>query len=149
MNFTAVFVIKFFYEKVFISVCLVRNMVHACTLCDRLFESLRGLNIHQAHCKFKQVVINRTNQDVIREDVFMNENTAEQTSAIVESEEIEIEIEVELKPNLPLYANASSVVKSTSNSLNGHEFVETIHRVYDDPCVGVLKINGNAINALK
>ena len=49
-------------------------MVDTCTLCDQLFESLRGLNIHQAHCKFKQVVINRTNQDVITEEVSMNEN---------------------------------------------------------------------------
>ena len=42
------------------------------------------------------------------------------------------EIEVELKPNLPSCINASSFVKSTTNSLNGHEFVETIHRVYDE-----------------
>ena len=55
-----------------------------------------------------------------------------ETSTIVESEEIDIEIEVELKPNLPPYENASSVVKSTTNSLNEHEFVETIHVVYDE-----------------
>ena len=48
------------------------------------------------------------------------------------SEEIDIEIEVELKPNLPPYTNASSVVKSITNSLNEHEFLETIHRVYDE-----------------
>ena len=107
-------------------------MVDTCTLCDQLFESLRGLNIHQAHCKFKQVVINRTNQDVITEEVSMNENIVVETSAIVESEEIDIKIEVEPKPNLPPYANASSVVKSTTNSLNGHEFVETTHRVYNE-----------------
>ena len=47
-------------------------------------------------------------------------------SAIAESEETDTEIEVELKPNLPPYANASSVVKCTTNSLNGLEFVETI-----------------------
>ena len=101
-------------------------MVHMCTLCDRLFKSLRGLNIHQAHCTFKQVVINRTNQDVITEEVFVNENTVVETGTIVESEEIDIEIEGELKPYLPPYTNASSVVKSTTNSLNGHEFVENI-----------------------
>ena len=33
---------------------------------------------------------------------------------------------------LPWYANASIDVKPTTNSLNGHEFVETIHRVYDE-----------------
>ena len=67
-------------------------MVHTCTLCDQLFESLRGLNIHQAHCKFKQVVINRTNSDLITEKVFINENTVVETSTIVEIEEIEIKI---------------------------------------------------------
>ena len=72
-----------------------------CTLCDCLCKSLRGLNIHQAHCTFKQVVINRTNQDVITEGVFVNENIVVETSTIVESEEIDIEIEEELKPNLP------------------------------------------------
>ena len=61
MNFTAAFVINMFHKKVYKSQCLVRNMVHTCTLLDRLFESLRRLNIHQAHRKFKQVVINRTN----------------------------------------------------------------------------------------
>ena len=90
------------------------------------FQISQGLNIHQAHCKFKQVVINRTNQDVITEEVFMKENYLVEISAIAESEETDTEIEVELKPNLPPYANASSVVKSTTNSLNGLEFVETI-----------------------
>ena len=56
----------------------------------------------------------------------MNENTVVETGTIVESEEIDIEIEGELKPYLPPYTNASSVVKSTTNSLNGHEFVENI-----------------------
>ena len=106
-------------------------MLHMCTLCDRLFKSLRGLNIHKAHCKFKQVVINRTNQEVIAEEVFVNENIVVETSTIVESEKIDIEIKVELKRNLPPYTNASSVVKSATNSLKGHEFVETIHGVYD------------------
>ena len=107
-------------------------MVHMCTLCDGLFKSLRGLKIHQAHCTFKQVVINRINQDVITEEVFVNENITVETSTIVESEEIVIEIEEELKPNLPPYTNAPSIVKSTTNSLNGREFVETIHVVYDE-----------------
>ena len=62
----------------------------------------------------------------------MDENIVVETSAIVESEKIDIEIEAELKPNLPPYRNASSVVKSTTNSLNGHEFVESSHRVYDE-----------------
>ena len=52
----------------------------------------------------------------------MNENIGVNTSAIVESEEIDIEIEVELKPNFPQYTNESSIVTSTTNSLNGHEF---------------------------
>ena len=72
-----------------------------CALCDQLFKSLRGLNIHQVHCTFKQVVINRTNQDVIAEKVFVNENIVVETSTIVESQEIDIEIEEELKLNLP------------------------------------------------
>ena len=59
----------------------------------------------------------------------MNENIVVKTSAIIESEEIDIEIEVELKPNFPQYTNESSIVTSTTNSLNGHEFVKTIHRV--------------------
>ena len=62
----------------------------------------------------------------------MNENIVVETSTIVEREEIDIEMVVELKRNLPLYTNASSVVKSSTNSLNGHEFVEIIHRVYDE-----------------
>ena len=58
-------------------------MVDMCTLCDQFFESLRGLNIHQAHCKFKQVVINRTNQDVITEEVSMNENIVVENIVVV------------------------------------------------------------------
>ena len=61
-------------ESSYPTVCLVRNMVHTCTLCDRLFESLSRLNIHQCHCKFKQVVINRINEDVITWEVFISEN---------------------------------------------------------------------------
>ena len=61
----------------------------------------------------------------------MNENTAVETSAIAESEEIDTEIEVEPKHNLLWYTNSSSVVKSTNDTLNGHKFVETIHKVYD------------------
>ena len=49
----------------------------------------------------------------------MNKNIAVETSAIVESEEIGIEIEVEPKLNLIPYRNASRVVKSITNSLNG------------------------------
>ena len=64
-----------------------------------------GLKINQAHWKFKQVVINRTNQDVIAEEVFVNENVVVESSAIVESEEISIEIKVELKPNFPPYTS--------------------------------------------
>ena len=73
----------------------------------RIFKFLRELNIHQGHCKFKQAVINRTNQDVITEEVFMNENIVVETNIIVESEEIDHEIKVELKPNLPSYTNQS------------------------------------------
>ena len=91
-------------------------MLHMCTLCDRLFKSLRGLNIYQAYYTLKQVVINRTNQNVITEEVLVNENIVVETSTIFESEEID----VKLKLNLPPYTNASSVVKSTTNSLNEH-----------------------------
>ena len=73
------------------------NMAHTCTLCDRFSKSLRALNIHQAHCKFKQVIINRTNQDVITEEVLVNESFVVETSTIVESEKIDLEIEVELR----------------------------------------------------
>ena len=52
--------------------------------------------------------------------------------AVVKGDETDIEIEVQLKPNLPLYTNASSIVKSLTNTLNGHEFVETIYRVYNE-----------------
>ena len=107
-------------------------MVQKCTLCDQFFKSLRVLNIHQASCKFKQVIINRTNQDIITKEVFVNENIVVGTSTIAKSEEIDIEIEMELKWNLHPYTNASSIVKSTTNNLNGHAFVETIHRVYDE-----------------
>ena len=62
----------------------------------------------------------------------MNEYTVVETSTVVESEEIDIEIEEELKPNLSPYRNPSSVAKSTTNNLNGHEFVETIHVVYNE-----------------
>ena len=62
----------------------------------------------------------------------MIENIVVETNTIVESEEKDIETEVKLKPNLPPYTDASSIVKSTTNSLNGHEFVETMHRVYDE-----------------
>ena len=62
----------------------------------------------------------------------MNENIVVKTGTIVESEEIGIEIEVELKPNLPPYTNASSVVKFNANNINGYEFVETIQGVYDE-----------------
>ena len=82
----------FSWESLYLTVRHVQNMVHTCTLCDRLFESLSGLNIHQAHCKFKQVVINRTNWDIITEKVFINENIVVETSTIVEIEEIDIEI---------------------------------------------------------
>ena len=102
-------------------------MVHTYILRDQFFKSLRGLNIHEAQCKFKQVLINRTNQDELTEEVCANENIVVETS-----EEIDIEIEVELKPNLPPYTNGSSNAKSTAKCLNGHEFVETIHRVYDE-----------------
>ena len=107
-------------------------MVQKCTLCDQFFKSLRVLNIHQASCKFKQVIINRTNQDIITKEVFVNENIVVGTSTIAKSEEIDIEIEMELKWNLHPYTNASSIVKYTTNNLNGHVFVETIHRVYDE-----------------
>ena len=89
------------------------------------------MNIHQAHCKFKQVVINRTDQD-ITEEVVMNENNVVDTSKTIKDEEVNIEIKVELKLNLPPCANAFSIVKSTTNGLNGHEIAETIHRVYDE-----------------
>ena len=107
-------------------------MVHTSSLCDRFFKSLMELNIHQAHCKFKQVIINKTNHNAITQEVFVNENIVAETSTIVESEEIDIEIEVELKPNLPPYTNASSDVKSTTNSLSGNEFIETIYKVYSE-----------------
>ena len=87
------------------------------------------MNIQQAHCTFKQVVIKRTNQDVITDEAFVNENIVVEISTIIESEEIDIEIEEEPKPNLPPYTNTTSVVKSTPNSLNGHKFVEIIYVV--------------------
>ena len=62
----------------------------------------------------------------------MNENIVLETSKIVDSVKIDIEIEVELKPTLPPYTNASSIVNSTTNCLNGHEFIETIHSVYNE-----------------
>ena len=106
-------------------------MVQTCTLCDQLFKSLRGLNIHQAHCKFKQVIINRTDPD-ITEEVVMNENNVVDNSKTIKGEEVNIEIKVELKLNLSPCTNAFSIVKSTTNDLNGQEIAETIHRVYDE-----------------
>ena len=76
--------------------------------------------------------MNRTNQDVITEEVFVNEKFVVETSSIVKSEEIDTEIEVELESNLLPYANASSFVNSTTNSLNRHESLETIHGVYEE-----------------
>ena len=95
-----------------------------------IFQSLRVLNILEAHCKFKQVIINRTNQDGIKEKVFVNENIVVGTCTIVESEDIDIEIEVECRLAFPSYRNASGDVKSATNSLNGREFVKTIYRFY-------------------
>ena len=62
----------------------------------------------------------------------MNENNVVDTSKTIKDEEVNIEIKVELKLNLPPCANAFSIVKSTTNGLNGHEIAETIHRVYDE-----------------
>ena len=58
----------------------------------------------------------------------MNENNVVDTSKTIKDEEVNIEI----KLNLPPCANAFSIVKSTTNGLNGHEIAETIHRVYDE-----------------
>ena len=77
----------------------------------------------------KQVLINRTNQDVITEEIFVNENSVVEASTIAESEETDIEIEEELKPNLPPYTSASSVVKSTTNNPNGYELDEIVDEI--------------------
>ena len=61
----------------------------------------------------------------------MNQNIVLETGTNVESDGIDIEIDVELKPNLPRYTNASIDVELTTNSLNAHEFVISIQRVYD------------------
>lgn len=59
----------------------------------------------------------------------MNKNIVVETSASVENQELDIEIEVKIKPNLPLHTDTSNVVKSTTNTVNGHKLVETIRRV--------------------
>ena len=59
----------------------------------------------------------------------MNENIVVETSTIVESGKIDIEIDlICLRTQMHLAMD----VKSTINSLYGHEFVETIHRVYSE-----------------
>ena len=130
MNFTVILVISIFHEKVYISQVDLFATWFICVLYMIDFQSLRVLNILEAHCKFKQVIINRTNQDGIKEKVFVNENIVVETCTIVESEDIDIEIEVECRLAFPSYRNASGDVKSATNSLNGREFVETIYRFY-------------------
>ena len=57
----------------------------------------------------------------------MNENIVVETSTIVESGEIDIEIDL-----ICLRTQMHLAMQSIINSLNGHEFVETIHRVYSE-----------------
>ena len=103
-----------------------------CTLCDRSFSSHRGLSIHQANRKSRQIVTNRCHQDALTEDVFTNDNTVIEINTILETSEINIEIESEIKANLPEFTKASTAINSVTNNISGNEFSETINRVYNE-----------------
>ena len=122
-----------FHEKVYISqfVLYATWFIHVLKVID-FSQFSRDWTFIKFIASFKQVIINRTNQDLITEEVFVNKTLVVETSTIVETEKIDIEIEVELKLNLAPYKNASSDTKSTTDSLNGRECFETTHRVYDE-----------------
>ena len=127
VNFTVILVISIFHEKVYISQVDLFATWFICVLYMIDFSISQGIEHSWSSL---QVIINRTNQDGIKEKVFVNENIVVETCTIVETEDIDIEIEVECRLAFPSYGNASSDVKSATNSLNGREFVETIYRFY-------------------
>ena len=108
------------------------DMVHTCTSCNRNFDTLRGLNVHCAHCKVKKVIIRNCNQVTASEEVIINVNERVETSAIVDSGEINILVENNIEPNLPSFEPTKNFPVSALNGLCGAEFAESIHSIYEE-----------------
>ena len=78
-------------------------MVSTCDICDRSFESLKGLTIHCSSCEKKErVIINRLN---IEQQNIGNEyvNSQLETSPLVNTSKTLIEINKNINVTLPSY----------------------------------------------
>ena len=78
-------------------------MVSTCDICDRSFQSLKGLAIHCSSCEKKErVIINRLN---IEQQNIGNEyvNSQLETSPLVNTSKTLIEINKNINVTLPSY----------------------------------------------
>ena len=115
-------------------------MVYTCSICQRSFESLKGLNIHNASCKHKILrsdnYFNRRNINGLN---VLNSQTDVETNTILEAKSININIVFDntIKANIPPYKKDPSFPstvcrRSLRHGVTGEAFAETINKVYNE-----------------
>ena len=110
-------------------------MVYTCSICQRSFESLKGLNIHNASCKRKILrsdnYFNRCNINGLN---VLNNQTDVETTTILEAKSINIDIVFgnTIKANIPPYKKDPSFPSINWHGVTGEAFAETINKVYNE-----------------
>ena len=107
-------------------------MVHMCKICNRVFEALRGLNIHYIACKRKELKSIRCVNNVTIKVTTDEENVEVETSTILEADFITIETDNILLANIPNYIPDEPYPKKDWHDMTGLQFTQTIDNVYDE-----------------
>ena len=106
-------------------------MVHTCPACERNFTT-RKLNIHSASCKaISQKIVYINNQPSLQ-TVEIQQISQEETSPIVDLNELNIERESFYEPFIPPYVKITTIPSSSIYNVDGINFFEFSNKTYEE-----------------
>ena len=107
-------------------------MVNTCNICQRSFDTIKGLNIHISSCTRKRCQLITRNNYIIDKNNVDNEQHTIETTDIINLEKINIVREEKHLPYLPTYTSISRQPNVPYGEINGTDFVKAIDDVYDE-----------------
>ena len=102
-------------------------MVHTCNKYNRVFEALRGLNIHYVACKRKELKL----PDALTMQLYQ-QNVEIETSTTSEADVLIIETDNILLASIPYYILGEPYPNKDWHDMTGIQFTQTIDNIYDE-----------------
>ena len=112
-------------------------MFHTCELCNRKFDSLRGLNIHRGSCKRKKLMYIRHANGLINDSrSTYDDEKIETTTALLGADVLQVEHENVIQPYLPSFTKAVNLTTDLNiNGIPGDVYETQINNAYNNEII--------------